>query len=799
MHGYDHKAVEEKWQKYWGETRLYETKDAVTGKDNHYLLVEFPYPSGNLHVGHWYAFAVPDIYARFLRMRGKNVLFPIGFDAFGLPAENAAIKRGLNPRAWTYENIAYMEGQLARMGASFDWARKVVTADPEYYKWTQWQFLQFFKKGLVYQGEGVVNWCPSCKTVLANEQVIAGFCERCDTEVEKRVMNEWKLRITDYAERLVDDLETLDWPEHIKEAQRQWIGRSHGAEIDFALNSGETVTVFTTRSDTLFGATYLVLSPEHKLVDVLKAKVKNSDEAEQYVREAGKKAEIDRIAEGREKTGVELRGISAINPATGEKIPVWIADYVLATYGTGAIMAVPAHDERDFAFAKRYNLPLRQVITPRINADEKQINADVYGGEGTLVNSGEFDGMSGEEAREKITEKFGKKKTTYRLRDWGFSRQRYWGVPIPLIHCEACGVVPVPEDELPVVLPEIEDYLPTGDGKSPLAKARAWMEVACPSCGGSAERETDTMDTFIDSSWYFLRYTDPKNEKEFASKEKQSHWLPVNFYSGGSEHTTMHLLYSRFWHKALFDLGLVADSEPYLRRMNRGLIMGPDGQKMSKSRGNVVDPDAEVEKFGADTVRMYLAFIGPYNEVGTYPWNPDGIVGVRKFLERVARLFGKEEGGVHSDDVRVHRLIKQISDSITSLKLNTAVAAFMGFLNEVNDEGLGSDTRSVFLRLLAPFAPHLAEELWTLLGHDSSVHLEEWPVADEQMLAGEAITIAVQVDGKTRGTIKISPDLGEDAVMEEAKKIPAVVRALGGRAISRTVYIAGRIINFLTL
>src|SRR3990167_571518 len=556
---YDPKEIEGKWQKEWQKTELYKTPDVVVGKENFYFLTEFAYPSGNLHLGHWYAFAVPDILARYLRMNGKNVLYPAGFDAFGLPAENAAIKNKRNPAEWTSANIDYMRKQQRSMGASFDWSREVVTCDPAYYKWTQWQFNQFFKKGLAYQGESEVNWCPKDKTVLANEQVVNGLCERCNTPVEKRNMLQWNLKITDYAERLLSDLDDLDWPEPIKEAQRNWIGKSEGVKIKF-----DDIEIFTTRPDTIFGATFVVVT-------------------------------------GKED---KFTGRYVMNPATKEKIPVWEAEYVMADVGTGAIMAVPADDERDKIFAEKHNLP--------------------------IIENYEKAGF----------EDFGKKVSKYKLRDWVFSRQRYWGEPIPVVHCDRCGAVPVKDEDLPVILPEIEDYLPSGDGKSPLAKARDWVEVECPNCGDKAERETDTLDTFVDSSWYYLRYLDPHNDQELASKDKMEQWMPINLYSGGSEHTTMHLLYSRFWHKVLFDLELVKDKEPYKKRMNRGLILGPDGQKMSKSKGNVIDPDDYVRRLGADTVRAYLAFIGPYNEVGSYPWNPDSIVGIRRFLERLWRLQG---------------------------------------------------------------------------------------------------------------------------------------------------------------
>lgn len=1118
MSAYDHKKIEKKWQDFWAQNKIYTTPDSVPGKDNFFLLVEFPYPSGNLHVGHWYAFAVPDILARTLRMKGKNVLYPIGFDAFGLPAENAAIKNKVNPREWTEKNIAYMTKQIESMGTMFDWSRKVSTIDPEYYKWTQWLFLQFYKKGLVYQRETAVNWCPSCKTVLANEQVVDGKCERCGTEVVQKQMLQWNIKITEYADRLVDDLAELDWPEPIKDAQRAWIGRSEGAEIDFPLDIGKkykfvilhgfesapdrprwiwakqklqemgyevvlprlpnpdnpseeewvrtalectdydentvlvghslgavaalkvaerltkpiarlvtvggfcspkfkdkprpfnttwnwqfigekirantksitvlhdprdtsvddarakeladllqvpvtlgtsnkphftgdtepdvimwlrpTVRVFTTRADTLFGATYLVLAPEHPWVNAaLEQKiVQNTAEVQKYITAASKKTELERQTETKEKTGVKLEGVEAVNPATGEKIPVYIADYVLASYGTGAIMAVPAHDERDGEFAQKFGIEIKQVVEPisvvtdgvdairpgqefvkrevvdcivrdpktdkylvvkwknvpwvtfvtgGIETDtpieggareileesgyknvkfirelgapvhakfyhvnkkvnrwarcqglyfelvddahdplapeeaalhdvawltagevEKQLNIPdmrmlwrryrdgekPFTGEGILMNSGEFDWMSTEEARKAITETYGRAKKTYRLRDWIVSRQRYWGVPIPIVHCEKCGANPVPDDQLPVLLPDVEDYLPDGKGKSPLAKVASFVEAQCPVCGGRAERETDTFDTFVDSSWYFLRYADPSNSNEFASKEKLAAWMPVDLYSGGAEHTTMHVLYSRFWQKALYDLGLVGDKEPYTRRMNRSLIMGPDGQKMSKSRGNVIDPDEVVSKLGADTVRMYLAFIGPYNEVASYPWNPDGVVGVRRFIERVWRLSEKLRDGKGSE-ASLHRAIKKVSDDIPKLKFNTAISALMIFLNDAEKNGITKDQYATFVRILAPFAPHMAEELWHMLGNDTSVHIESWPSWEEKLLQEENVTYAIQIDGKTRGEVTLPTDADDKTIEQAAAQ--AVADRLVSANVARVVIVSKRLVNFV--
>ncbi len=967
MTEYDPKQIENKWQKEWEKSGIYKAPDTVDGKENEYVLVEFAYPSGNLHLGHWYAFSIPDIYARYLRMHGKNVLYPMGFDAFGLPAENAAIKRGLNPRVWTFDNIDYMRKQLHSMGATFDWSREVITASPEYYKWTQWMFTKFLEKGLVYQSETPVNWCPADKTVLANEQVVDGKCERCGAVVEKRNMLQWNLKITDYADRLVSDLESLDWPKPIKESQKNWIGRSEGAEIDFLLEFKKTpganenrgpngeraaIKVFTTRPDTIFGATYLVLAPEHLWVTLATDEshdvLENKEEVRAYVASVKNKTDIQRSALDKDKSGVELKGVKAINPATKEEIPIWIADYVLPNYGTGAIMAVPAHDERDFEFAKKYKLPISQVILPVFTdadnpprpgkkdtnrhvvqvvlrnknkevlihflkdkkwegldpktfiiggveegetpeeaaareikeetgyvnfklvqkmpfefqsnffAAHKDVNRKAhvhtfvfdlvdeqrgeivedeyftkdsqetkwishdeigatlstedqkttwryleqggfsYSDHGILVNSAEFDGLKSEEAKKKIIESVGGELVTrFKLRDWVVSRQRYWGCPIPVIHCQKCGSAPVPEEDLPVVLPDIQDYLPTDDGKSPLAKATAWVNVKCPTCGGDAKRETDTLDTFIDSSWYFLRYLDSKNDKEFASKDKLKQWMPINFYSGGAEHTTMHLLYSRFWHKVLFDLGLVNEAEPYTRRMNRGLILGPDGQKMSKSKGNVIDPDKEVERFGSDSVRMYLAFIGPYNEVGAYPWNPDGIVGVRRFLEKVWRLQNKI-GGENNDESLLHRTIKKVSEEIASMKMNTGVSALMILVNAFEKQGkVSKGEYETLLKLLAPFAPHMTEELWHELGHGDSIHASEWPKHDESKLQSSEVTIVVQVNGKVRGSFQASPEITEQESFQQAQSMPEVAKWLTGKEVAKTIFVPGKLVNFV--
>ncbi len=767
MKSYNHSAIEKKWQKKWGKN-AYKTSDKKAGAENFYLLTEFPYPSGNLHVGHWYAFAVPDILARYLRMNGKNVLYPIGFDAFGLPAENAALKRGLNPRKWTEGNITYMRKQLHSMGASFDWSREVVTADPAYYKWTQWLFLQLFKRGLVYRKKTGVNWCPKDKTVLANEQVKThstssgqvGRCERCDTEVEQKQMEQWNIKITEYAERLLQDLDGVDFPEEIKAAQRNWIGKSEGAEIEFKIkNTDLKIRVFTTRADTLFGVSFIALAPSHPLAK-------------------------------------DAKNLRAINPANNEEVPVFVADYVIDDYGTGAVMGVPAHDERDKEFALKNNIPIK--------------NEDF--------------------ASTEVVEKFSTKTTQYKLHDWTVSRQRYWGTPIPLIKCEKCNWVAVPENKLPVKLPETKDYIPTGDGKSPLAKAEKWKKVKCPSCGGSAERETDTLDTFVDSSWYFLRYTDPKNKKEFAARKKMDAWLPVDFYSGGAEHTTMHLLYSRFWHKALFDLGFVADKEPYARRMNRGLILGPDGQKMSKSRGNVVDPDEEVKRLGADTVRMYLAFIGPYGETGSYPWDKGGIAGIRRFLEKVWRLGNRVREVKHIFKMSgasgriaatralprtfenavlrsvLHKTIKKVGKDIPALKFNTAISALMVLASALEKEtalaplftGLAREDFAVFVRLLAPFAPHMAEELWnaTKCGK-GSVHRAPWPAYDPQKAESESVTIVVQVNGKVRDSFAAARGTSEADTFARAASLQGVARWLSGKKITKKFFVKDKLVSFV--
>ncbi len=803
---FDSAQIEKKWQSLWNESGIYNAGERDASKEKQYVLVELPYPSGNLHIGHWYAFAVPDIYVRYLRMTGKQVLFPIGFDAFGLPAENAAIKRNLDPKAWTNDNIAYMKQQLASMGNAFTWDKTASTTDPSYYRWTQWMFTQFFEHDLAYRGVGIVNWCPGCNTVIANEQVLAdGTCERSGDVIEKREMPQWMLRITKYADRLVDDLDALTWPEHIKEAQRQWIGRSQGAEIDFLLNfirnpeqnanrgpNGERahIPVFTTRPDTLFGATYLVLAPEHPWVtlalDDTHNVLGNKSEVRTYVEAARQRSEMDRTNATKEKTGVLLQGVVAINPATQAEIPLYVADYVLAGYGTGAIMAVPAHDERDFEFAKKFNLE----IVPVISGDEAP-----YVGKGVLQNSGSFNGMDSESAKSIVTEKVGGTLTnTYRLRDWSIGRQRYWGVPIPIVYDTEGKAHVIPKEHLPWLLPEDVDFKPTGE--PPLAKSAELKERTERIFGAGWTPEVETMDTFVDSSWYFLRYLDAHNDDALTSLAAQKDWMPIDIYFGGAEHTTMHLLYSRFWQKALFDLGLVSETEPYKRRINRGLILGPDGNKMSKSKGNVIDPDEQVSFVGADAVKMYLAFMGPY-EGSNYPWDPGGIAGIRRFLERVN---GLTEHFVVDESREVtkllHKTITKVATDVLEFKFNTAVSSMMIFVNMAEKSGVSRESYELFLRVLAPFAPHLTEELWSELGHTESIHISSYPEASAELAADEVVTIGVQVNGKMRGSITLAPDASEEEAITLAKSEANISKYLESEII-KVVYVPGRIVSFI--
>ncbi len=792
MKGYDFGKIEPKWQKKWDEDGVYIAKDG-SKKEKKYILVEFPYPSGEgLHMGHLRPYTAGDAYSRFLRMNGYEVMYPIGWDAFGLPAENYAIKKGIHPRLTTQRNIENAKRQLKSWGVGFDWSREVNTTDPGYYKWTQWIFLQFFKAGLAYEATGLINWCPKDKTGLANEEVIGGKCDRCGTEVVQKEVRQWYLKITEYADKLIDGLKGLDWPESVKVQQENWIGRSEGAEIEFPVKESDLkIKVFTTRPDTLFGATYMVLAPEHPLIDKLEGRIENKGEVKKYIEKAKKKTEEERITEGKEKTGVELKGVKAINSANGEAIPVFVADYVLATYGTGAIMAVPAHDERDYAFAKNFKLPIIEVISGGKPGE-------FWESAGRLVNSGKFTGMNSEKAKDEIT-KFvgGKKKKQYKLRDWVFSRQRYWGEPIPLIHCPRCGIVPVPDDELPVKLPEVDKYEPTGTGESPLAAIESWVSVKCPQCGGPAKRETNTMPQWAGSSWYYLRYADPGNGQAFAAMDKMKHWLPVDVYFGGIEHTTLHLLYSRFWHLFLYDRKLVPTPEPYARRVTHGIILGPDGEKMSKSRGNVVNPDEVVKEFGADALRMFEMFLGPHEAMVS--WKSQGILGVSRFLARFCAKIIGESGREDDDGVKraVNIAVKKVTDDIRNIKFNTAISSLMICLNSVEGKPMSRAAKEIVLKLIAPLAPHIAEELWHELGNKTSIHLEAWPHYDEKMVKDTTVDLVVQVNGKYRGTVKVASGLSQKEAEEAALKLATAGAALGNAAPKKVVYVKDRIVNFV--
>ena len=940
MRGYDHTEIEKKVQEKWQELSLYEADLSDTEKEKYYLLFEFPYPSGDLHTGHWYAYAMPDIYARYLRMTGKNVLFPIGFDAFGLPAENAAIKRGLDPKKWTYENMDRMREQLRSMGGSFDWSKEVVTCSPEYYKWTQWLFTKFYEHNLAERREASVKWCPKDQTVLANEQVVDGTCERCGTEVEEKRLTQWFMKITDYAERLLSDLDPLPWREDIKDAQRAWIGKSEGAKLVFRVaERDEEIEVFTTRPDTLFGATYVVLAPEHALIDSLKEEIINFKAVDAYREQTKKKTERER-SENKEKTGVRLEGISVINPANQELIPVYVADYVLASYGTGAVMAVPAHDERDYEFAQKMQLPIKYVIdpvtgSPQVNPEPKEkivaivehegkvltINwkpelggrltvggtaeegedpavtaareiaeetgyADLelietaeekvhheyfahsknkawiahttllhfklksdkreepqleedekgkfevewvpfeqalreikdplhtyalerfiakkpYTGDGLLTNSGEFNGRPNREALWDIVDAAdGERTTNYRIRDWLISRQRYWGCPIPVVYDPEGNPHAIPSEHLPWLLPTDVDFTP--NGKAPLASSKELHERVTTIFGEGWTPEYDTLDTFVDSSWYFLRYLDNTDTEHFSDDRRMREWLPINRYSGGSEHTTMHLLYSRFFHKALYDMALVPTPEPFQERFNRGIILGTDGQKMSKSKGNVLNPDDFVQKYGADTVRLYLAFIGPYNEPGSYPWNMDGVEAMRRFLDRIAGLSGRVSDTEPSEKLTraIAKAGVKVGEDIARFKFNTAISALMVLLKEMEAEKeLSRSAYLSLLRMLAPFAPHLADHLYQTVageGAAASIHLLEWPEFDVSLLVEEKVTMAVQVNGKKRGEIELTIDTPEEEAVTEALKIPAVIQALNMLRPQKVVYVPGRILNLVS-
>ncbi|MGD0282593.1 MAG: leucine--tRNA ligase [Dissulfurispiraceae bacterium] len=796
---YPFKEIENKWQNIWLQKNAFRASDE-SGKPEYYVLIEFPYPSAEgLHVGHPRSFTAMDIIARKRRMEGYNVLFPIGWDAFGLPAENFAIKHGVHPRESTKKNIANFKRQLKMLGFSFDWDREVNTTDPGYYKWTQWIFQRLFKRGLAYKADIPINWCVSCKVGLANEEVINGACERCGSPVIKKNKNQWMLKITEYAERLISDLDEVDYLEKIKTQQINWIGKSYGAEIDFPVNDDINVKVFTTRPDTIFGATYLVLSPEHPLLEELAKRTRNNGDVEIYREQAKYKSDLERMDLSREKTGVMLDGVAALNPATQEEIPIWVSDYVLMGYGTGAIMAVPGHDQRDYEFAKKYNLPIREVISGG------DISTGAYEGDGQLINSGFLDALSVQSAKEKITDwlsahKIGRSKINYKLRDWVFSRQRYWGEVIPMVQCEKCGWVPVPEDELPVLLPEVNSFISGEDGRSVLEGLAGWVNAKCPKCAGPARRETDTMPQWAGSSWYFLRYTDPDNNREFASKRKLDYWLPVDWYNGGMEHTTLHLLYSRFWHKFLFDEGLVPSKEPYKKRTSHGMILGSDGEKMSKSRGNVVNPDDIADEFGADVFRTYLMFIGAFDLA--VMWNTDGLVGISRFLNRVWSSMEKIDAYISPDakDLRLmHTTIRNVSERIERMRFNTAVAEIMSYTNEISARAaIPKKMFELLCVLLYPFAPHMTSEMWDMaVSKDAGVMDHEWPEYDSSLITDETATIAVQVNGKLRGTVEVGKGMSQDNLFKLVINDVKFSRFIDGTNVKKVIYVPDKLLNIV--
>lgn len=797
---YNHREVETKWQKIWDEEKAFKTSDDFS-KPKYYALVEFPYPSGQgLHVGHPRPYTALDIVARKRRMQGYNVLYPMGWDAFGLPTENYAIKNHIHPRIVTKNNVERFKGQLHALGYSFDWDREINTTDVNYYKWTQWIFLKLFNAGLAYKAEMPINWCTSCKVGLANEEVVNGVCERCGAEVVRKVKSQWMLKITEYADKLLEGLDSVDYVERVKVSQKNWIGKSTGAEVDFILKDKEDkLTVYTTRPDTLFGVTYMVMSPEHPFIDKYKENIKNWEDVVAYREMASRKSDFERTELAKDKTGVMLDGLTAVNPVNGKEIPVWISDYVLMSYGTGAIMAVPAHDERDWEFAKKFNMPIIEVVAGSPMDVNEAVYTDVASG--TLVNSDFLNGLSVAEAKEKITafltEKgIGHKKTNFKLRDWVFSRQRYWGEPIPIVKCDQCGYVPLPEDQLPLELPEVESYMPTDNGESPLAHMTEWVKTTCPKCGGTAYRETDTMPQWAGSSWYFLRYTDPTNDRELASKEALDYWMPVDWYNGGMEHTTLHLLYSRFWHRFLYDQKVVPCPEPYQKRTSHGMILGSNGEKMSKSRGNVVNPDDIVRDYGADTLRTYEMFIGAFDLSAA--WSEDGVKGCRRFLERVWKLqdiLTEEEGYSKDLEVKMHQTIKKVSNDFENLKYNTAIAAMMALINEFYKKN--AVTRGEFktlLTLLNPVAPHITEEIWQAAGYEGRIYQNVWSSYDEAKTIEATIEIAVQINGKTKATLDIARDEEKDTVIARAKE--TIADKLTGNIV-KEIYVPGRIVNIV--
>ena len=798
---YDHKQVEKKWQDIWDEKQCFQAENG-SDKEKFYALVEFPYPSGQgLHVGHPRSYTALDIVARKKRMQGYNVLYPMGWDAFGLPTENFAIKNHVHPAEVTKKNIARFKSQLKSLGLSFDWSREINTTDPSYYKWTQWIFLQLFKKGLAYKKEMSVNWCTSCKCVLANEEVVNGVCERCGSEVVHKTKSQWMLAITKYAQRLIDDLDDVDYIERVKIQQKNWIGRSTGAEVDFKTTEGDTLTVYTTRPDTLFGATYMVISPEHPMIEQWGDKLANIADVRAYREEAARKSDFERTELNKDKTGVKLAGVAAINPVNGKEIPIFVSDYVLMGYGTGAIMAVPAHDDRDWEFAKKFGCEIIEVVSGGEDVQKAAFTAKDE--TGILVNSDFLNGKTVKDAIPAMIEWLGEKgigraKVQYKLRDWVFSRQRYWGAPIPIVKCDKCGYVPLPEDQLPLELPNVHTYEPTDNGESPLAHMTDWVNTTCPCCGGPAKRETDTMPQWAGSSWYFLRYMDPHNDKALASKEALEYWSPVDWYNGGMEHTTLHLLYSRFWHKFLYDIGVVPTREPYAKRTSHGMILGENGEKMSKSRGNVVNPDEIVDTYGADTMRLYEMFIGDFEKAA--PWSPKSIKGCRRFLERVWSLAEKvQDGDEYSKEheALMHRTIKKVGEDADNLKANTAIAALMTMLNEFYDKGVNRAEYKTFLALLNPFAPHITEELWQQLGETGLLSVAPWPAYDEAKTVESTVEMAVQVNGKLKGTIKLAADADKQAAIDAALAEEKVQHAIEGKQIVKQIVVPGKIVNLV--
>ena len=799
---YNPKEIEQKWQKIWDDEKAFAASDDYS-KPKYYALVEFPYPSGQgLHVGHPRPYTALDIVARKRRMEGYNVLYPMGWDAFGLPTENYAIKNHIHPKIVTKNNVHRFKEQLHSLGYSFDWDREINTTDPEYYKWTQWIFLKLFKAGLAYKAEMPINWCTSCKVGLANEEVVNGHCERCGAEVIRKVKSQWMLKITEYADKLLEGLDHVDYIERVKVSQKNWIGRSTGAEVDFPIAGKEDkLRIYTTRPDTLFGVTYMVISPEHPYIEKFASEIKNLDEVKAYQEQAARKSDFERSELAKEKTGVKIDGLTAVNPVNGKEIPIWVSDYVLMSYDTGAIMAVPAHDERDWEFAKKFNMPIIQVVESSEGPVDVNEAAFVDVATGKLVNSGFLNGMEVAEAKKAIIEylekeNIGTQKTNYKLRDWVFSRQRYWGEPIPIVHCDKCGYVPLPEDQLPLELPDVESYMPTDNGESPLAAMRSWVETTCPCCGGPAERETDTMPQWAGSSWYFLRYTDPHNTEALASPEALKYWMPVDWYNGGMEHTTLHLLYSRFWHRFLYDEKVVPCPEPYQKRTSHGMILGENGEKMSKSRGNVVNPDDIVNEFGADTLRTYEMFIGAFELSAA--WSNEGVKGCRRFLERVWKLqeIVTDEAGYSKElETRMHQTIKKVSSDFETLKYNTAIAAMMSLINDFYKAGkVTRDEFKTLLILLNPVAPHMTEELWQIMNYGGRLYQTSWPTYEEAKTVESEVEIAVQVNGKVRATIKIAADISKEDAIAAGKA--AVADKLTGQIV-KEIYVPGRLVNIV--